>query len=317
MIISEKNSKYHLVTIPKTKGIRILNCIEPNSKLYDLQKNILNNFLESIPLVDNVFGFIKDVSYKDFLIPHKSNNQKKYYVRVDIKSFFDSINSNLIKNALIYHFRLKKDNENEEELRKITEIFTLNDCLPQGAVTSPAISNIVFRPLDIKIRNYCRKLDFTYTRYADDLLFSSYNIKIFKPFFVKMITKILKEYGFFLNFKKLKKTSKEISLNGFVVGENIRLSRKRKNDIAAILFSYEDGKKPNSLRECIGRFNEIELYYRNKPFLVKSDIINYLNGYRSFILSWLIKEYDSDIYLKNKRLIERIEKIVQQIEKLN
>lgn len=94
-------------------------------------------------------------------------------MRLDIKNFFENINNQLIEKVFDYYFRIDDDTTNNEALIDFREMVTLEGKVPQGAITSPTLSNIVFRQLDLRIYKYCKKFNITYTRYADDLLFSS------------------------------------------------------------------------------------------------------------------------------------------------
>lgn len=273
--------------------------------------------MNEIPLPDNVCGFVKKRSYRDFLVPHVNKTSKnRFYLRLDIKNFFDSISDKKVRYTLQEYITINDNVENKEVLEDIIDIVTLNGSLPQGAVTSPVISNIVFRRLDIRIRKYCNKLNVTYTRYADDMLFSCHSDRLFDSFFVKMITKILKDEDFILNRKKIKKGKSFISLNGFVVGKNIRLSRKKKQDINRFIFLYEKGGNPKDIIELINRLNNSEFYYRTRNFESKSSIINYLAGFRSMLINWIPDNSDDNWKKDVESLICRLEKIITKVEYL-
>lgn len=80
---------------------------------------------------------------------------------------------------------------------------TLKNFLPQGAVTSPYLSNLVLYEFDKEIISYCSTYDVTYSRYADDLVFSS-NIEDLLKEVYDFLNEKLKEIGFNLNDKKTK-----------------------------------------------------------------------------------------------------------------
>lgn len=198
-ILKTKGDFYYQKEIPKKGGSRILNCLAPDSELRTVQENITNNILKFIPIPSYVYGFKKGFSYKHYLIPH---TQKEYYLRVDIQDFFHSIKKKYVIEVLKDYFKSKEDLVNILEI--LYEIISIDNKVPQGAITSPYISNIVFRSLDIRIYNYCKKFNITYTRYADDMLFSSNNKFLFEsPYFIKMISKILRTKHFKINNSKL------------------------------------------------------------------------------------------------------------------
>jgi hypothetical protein len=308
-ILNVKTKYYNNVKISKKNGLRKLSCIEGSSPLYDLQQN-LKVFFDKIPIANNVFGFVKGYGYKDFLKPHIN---RKYYLRVDIKNFFDSIDKELLKSVLEYYVKI------DEILDLIIDVVTLDEVLPQGGVTSPVLSNIVFRQLDIRIQKYCKKLNFEYSRYADDLLFSSNNYKLLDKSFIRVLENILISQEFELNYSKIIKEKDEISLNGLVVGKNIRLSRKRRKDINKILFLYNKGGEPKNISEYLNRLNNTNFNYLRKEkdenFETAESLIQCLCGYRSFLIDWSLDE-NKDYYGKHQDLIENIEELIDKIIKI-
>jgi RNA-directed DNA polymerase len=287
-IVLEKEDHYFDKQIKKKNGNRELKCLKQGD-FKNIQSNLKKNFLDTLPLPENVYGFIKSSSYKQFLIPHIG---KEFFLRIDIKNFFPSINKKMIFDAFKDYFKV----EESEVLDLFIDIVTLDGKLPQGAITSPTVSNIVFRPLDIRIKNYCEKFGITYTRYADDLLFSSSNSKLHENFFIKKIYYIINDKNFKINSNKLIKSKFEISLNGFVIGKQIRLSRKRTKDIAQVVKICRDKKATESFDKLLERLNKLNLRYRKEIilgsgdsvyFTSKESLANYLLGFRSFFIDWL------------------------------
>ncbi|MCY8826132.1 reverse transcriptase family protein [Bacillus atrophaeus] len=317
--IKDKQQNYYLKDIPKKGGLRYLNCIEKETPLYEYQTSLKNKFLKNIPISENAYGFVKGRSYYDFLVPHIRGNKERYFLRIDIKDFFDSITADILEETFKYYFKTDAKTSNEM-VELIIDIISLNDVLPQGAVTSPVVSNIVFRQLDIRIQKYCDKLKVVYTRYADDLLFSSVNDRIHEPFFIKMISKILKTLNLNINFSKIKKSKEEISLNGFVVGQNIRISRKKKRDINRVIFIYKD-KEPKTTSELLTLLNSQNFTSRarknNEYFSSKISLLNYLSGYRSFLISWLPRSKQSVNYKSMKSFIKNLEELILNIINLD
>ncbi|MEC4694768.1 reverse transcriptase family protein [Bacillus anthracis] len=319
--IKNKQDSYYTVKIPKKGGVRVLNCIKQDTSLFELQTSLKVNFLDKIPIAENVYGFVKEQSYKDFLVPHVwDNGKKRYYLRVDIKDFFGSITNETLIKVFDYYFKTS-DKVSKELNELLMQIISLNGVLPQGAVTSPVVSNIVFRKLDIRIKKYCDKFGIIYSRYADDLLFSSSSIRLHDKFFIKKINHMLKSLNFNINTKKIKKTESEISLNGFVVGKNVRISRSKKRDLNRVLFIYED-QKPKNMNDFLTLLNNNKFKSRvknnhNKYFEDKINLLNYLNGYRSFLIGWLHNNTLSVEYDNQKQYIERLEEFILNVNRMN
>ncbi|MHA4767462.1 reverse transcriptase family protein [Bacillus altitudinis] len=308
--IQSKESSYTHKSILKKNRLRNIEVIDRDSLLAKMQINLKDNFLNIIPIPHFVYGFVKGKSYKDYLIPHINNMSKnKYYIRLDIGNFFDSVTVELIKNALSEYLSLNDSHEKDQIILNIADLVTLDGKLPQGAITSPVISNIVFRRLDLRIKKYCDQLNITYTRYADDMLFSSYDNILLKNNLINLVRAVLNDYGFELNFDKTIRTKNFISLNGFVVSDNLSLSRKKLVEIKRILFILEKNKKNKNSLKILEEINSFGKYKKRNKFTSEEALHDYLAGYRSFLISLLP---DNDDLWKEKCIstINRIEKAI-------
>lgn len=315
-LINNKDDCYYSRIINKKGGVRSLSCLKQDKEFYKLQSNLTKNFLAKIPVSDNAYGFVKGKSYRDFLLPHTKAANDRYYLRVDIKNFFPSITRDFLMDVFKYYFRADSE-ANESMLNSITEICTLSDVIPQGAISSPAISNIVFRQLDIRILDYCKKVGVVYTRYADDMLFSSESEKLHNPFFKKKLYWILASKGFQINNLKLKESKNMISLNGFVVEKNIRISRSKRSDLFRIIYLFNQ-RKYRRIKDFLDEINKFELRYKTKSedgvyFETKNELIHYLSGYRSFLIAWLPDRAQKSNYRVSKKKIEKLERVINGV----
>ena len=318
LAIIDKNSAYKSFEMTTNGKVRNIDAIDSKSSLYKLQRNFLDRFLIDIPLPDCVCGCVKGKCYLDFLIPHCG---KKYYLRLDIKDFFNSLKVDKIRSVLDEYIQVSDLNKKNLILDDIGVMVTLNDSLPQGAITSPQISNILFRRIDIRIRNYCRKFDVEYTRYADDLLFSSNKSKLHDKFFTKMIFKIIKDFDLVVNRKKIRKSEERLVLNGYVIDKNISLSRAKLKNINTLLYcvEYNSGTKayPRTIIEFFDRLKNVKTCLRLTSDIKKnkSIVINYFAGYRAFLINFSkigYKDYCKDYTTK----IDRIEKALEIIQEI-
>ena len=167
---------YKEFALAKKGGTRTINYLEKDSKLWGLQQRLLINFLDKQDLPVCVKGFRKGESYYSFLSEHIG---AKYYLRVDIESFFPSITDDCIKNGLSSLLVCNSSEEKGKLLDLVCDIVTLDGTLPQGACTSPMVSNLIMAKVDQRITKYCQVFGVRYTRYADDLLFSSNTFDFF------------------------------------------------------------------------------------------------------------------------------------------
>jgi retron-type reverse transcriptase len=173
-------SHYRRFAMPKkTGGERIISAPMPRVKR--LQYWVLDNILAKVPLHPAAHGFIPGRSIVSNAQPHVG---KAVVVNLDLKNFFPSISLPRIKGVfrelgyseqLATTLGLVCTETPVEEVSVDGEKFfvaTGERALPQGAPSSPALTNILCRRLDARVQSCAAKLGFTYTRYADDLTFS-------------------------------------------------------------------------------------------------------------------------------------------------
>lgn len=176
------------------------------------------------------------------------------------------------------------------------KITTYKNHFVQGSITAPVISNIVFRELDIRIEKYCFTMGIKYSRYADDLLFSSPSSFLHSDRFIRMIINILNDKGFSINHQKTLKQIGQLVINGYVVDSAVHLSRNKLRTINKILHTIEK-KKSKVLLTSWGAPN-----YR---------VLNYLSGYRSYLIN-VMKYCDEEKKNKLGKTLARIEDIINR-----
>lgn len=167
----------------------------------------------------------------------KIHSGKKWVLKMDIKSFYDSVPMPQIQKVVrTVCQRLKK----EENTLNLLSLVTLNGKLPTGAPTSAHLANACFKPIDREIFNCCSIYGVDFSRYVDDLTFSSYSKESLK-IIEKRVMEILKSHGYEINPKKTKYISdnKQQNILGLVVNNyRIRLAKDFKRRIRAMLHSY-------------------------------------------------------------------------------
>lgn len=331
-LLDRKEECYQSFKKEKKHGVRILWSIDKGSGLYLLQKNLNKNFLLRIPLAMPAIGFVRGRSYQDYLRPHCG---KRFHLRLDIQDFFGSISERQVARSL------EEFVQDQDIIQNICDICMLEGSLPQGAVTSPALSNIVFRQIDQRILKYCQSIrkvrigaeakeeDIVYTRYADDMMFSSDYFDFGNQLsFYKMVKHILREHGFRINHSKTYMTEGEISLSGFVIGTDVHLSRKRLREINQILAyfdkrkeitgdAYEVDRRKIKDGDVLKRLNEERSERGFSRFINKKSCINYLCGYRAFLITFLKdnpEQTDSIKALEKK--VRHLEQLIKQCQKI-
>lgn len=187
-----KEKVYREFSIKKRNGTDRSIC-EPLPNLKNIQIWIKENILEKLPTHKAAKAFIKQQSIKKNAYFHKDQN---IVIALDIKDFFNNISGKTV------YFLFRRCGYSRRVSSILTELCTFKNCLPQGAPTSPLISNLIFSPIDNRIFNFARKEKLFYTRYADDITISGSNIKIKK--ILSFINMILQENHFELNADKIK-----------------------------------------------------------------------------------------------------------------
>lgn len=136
---------------------------EPLPSLKEIQDWILVNLLYEIPINRFAKAYIPNRNLIDNVKYHRN---KQVVVSLDIQDFFSSISRNSIENIFL------RIGYSSNISNLISKLCTLNDSLPQGASTSPYLSNIFLNDFDIIVSTFARLNNIRYTRYADDLTFS-------------------------------------------------------------------------------------------------------------------------------------------------
>jgi len=153
---------YTRFTIPKRRGgTRTIDA--PGEKLKVLQRRVYQRLLAGLKLSRAATGFVRGRSIVDNARPH---TQRAVVINLDLADFFPSITEARVLAAW------RGLGWNADAATILTHICTLDGRLPQGAPTSPALSNLVCRRLDARLLELALALDGDYTRYADDLTLS-------------------------------------------------------------------------------------------------------------------------------------------------
>jgi RNA-directed DNA polymerase len=157
--------KYTEFEIPKKSGeTRTISA--PNPRLKLLQSN-LNHILQQIyEPKPSVHGFVIGEDIVENAKPHR---KKKFVLNIDLKDFFPSIHFGRVRGL----FMKAPYNLPKEPAIVLARICCSYDGLPQGAPTSPVISNMICQKMDGQLQRLALKHHCYYTRYADDITFST------------------------------------------------------------------------------------------------------------------------------------------------
>jgi RNA-directed DNA polymerase len=278
-LISLINPEYINFKIKKGKNqFREIN--KPTKHLLDYQRKI-SNYLNCIYLLnqsDFCFSYTPSIVYptqiinKNILEAAKKHIDKAIILKIDIKDFFPSITTDMVKNI----FSEEPFSFNSEVIDFLVVSLTYNNSLPTGSPTSPILSNLIFKPIDYEIAKVSK--NFNYTRYSDDLTISFDEDSSRVVNVIKKVTKILEVNGFKVNREKTRilQSNQRQEVNGLVVNKKININRKYYRELRAILHSIElDGITEASVKYTNKNkgayFRALRNFYQSKEELYIPD----------------------------------------------
>lgn len=263
------------------------------SELYEYQKEILNE-LHSVKNISN--GFEKG---KSIITNAKAHKNKKIVINIDLKDFFESFHFGRVcgyfeKNN---HFKLPHN-----IAVMLSQLTCYKGSLPQGAPTSPIIANLICQILDNRILKIAKKYRVDYTRYADDITFSTNDNKFKEKYdnFFSELNAEIENCGFKINESKIRiKTSNEKqTVTGLIVNQKVNIDHRYYKKIRAYansLYKYNeftvDGK-PGSINQLEGMFsfvNQIDKYNNNSLNIKRT--YDKLNGRERQFQKFLFYKY--------------------------
>lgn len=243
----------------KSGGVRVID--EPLPNLKEIQKWILSNILYTQP----------SHKFAKAYIPHKRLKENARFhtnmqlvIALDIKDFFSSIKRLSIENLFLslgYSWSLSN---------LFSKLVCFNDSLPQGAPTSPYLSNLYMYDFDEELMHFCIENHIIYTRYADDLSFSSKNKELDVSMLIEKVKELLTKKGLLLNEKKTKvmgRNSRQ-TITGIVVNQRVHADKDTKRQLRQELhyirtfglenhIAHKEIKNNNYDRYLLGRINYV------------------------------------------------------------
>ena len=252
-------SNYKKYKIPKKRPGEFREIFDPSKALRRVQYKLLKNIWEKYPVLPECYAFETGKSIPQMVQHHVG---KRVVLSFDIKNFFPSIRVQNLYDVLI------SEGMGVAPAKTVSELCTYTYFVPQGALTSPKVSNIIatlsFGP---EIVEYCKAKGLTVTIYADDITISGDTIPNIEE--VKMfVATTLQKYGFYINTKKTKIMTRKTRqwVCGVVVNEKSNLLVKERKRLRAIVHNVsrngleaeasKNNKSPEEFRrEITGRLN--------------------------------------------------------------
>lgn len=304
-LYGDRNS-YSTWHIPKKRKGEFRRISSPKPVLMSIQRGLEKSLAQLHEASPTCHGFLQGRSIVTNALPHVG---RRWVFNLDLEDFFPTIRAHRIQGMLVKPpYSLSK---NVAEI--VTRLCTYQGRLPAGAPTSPVLSNMICRSLDRKLDQVARENNCTYTRYADDLTFSS-SMLVFPaaiavrdginwgtgPTLVRTISKA----GFKINESKVRmqEGATQQSVTGLIVNTKVNVDRRYIRNIRGAFHAWE--KYGYSLTNA--EFNR-RLGIRNED--EQASLMNVLSGRIAFIS--MVRGSDDPLVIRLrsdlKALVEKTE----------
>ena len=236
--LGQNKSEHYSILFLRKKGasgsLRKLH--NPDGLMRAVQLRILNKILEKVEIPEYVYAFERGKNIPDMAQHHVG---KGTVISLDIKDFFTSIKQRQLQELF------GGLGFGDKPARTLSELCTYESFVPQGAITSPKISNIItahtFGPV---LKEYCDQHGFTLTIYADDITISSDNDIVKEAGYgaameiVSYVSQLVRGFGFVINRKKTKvmRPFQRQYVCGAVVNHRVNLQKSERNNLGTIVY---------------------------------------------------------------------------------
>jgi retron-type reverse transcriptase len=225
---------YQKFAIPKKSG-GTREILAPSKELKVIQRRILSRLLARLAVHPDAKGFRRGHSVIHNALPHTG---KAVVIRMDLKNFFSSTKSRRVEAYF------KKIGWNGDAAALLTKLCTWQGALPQGAPTSPCLSNVVNYKLDARLAGLAKKHGAAYTRYADDITFSLAQDS--HTGIVSATKQIVADEGYELHVHKklrIRRKHQQQRVTGLVVNHKVTLPRKTRRWLRAVEHRLKNGEQ--------------------------------------------------------------------------
>lgn len=252
----------------KNGGVRHINA--PTGELLRIQKKISKIFQPSIKTNNISHGFnIGKSIYSNAYVHHN----KRYVLNLDLEDFFDSVHFGRVRGFFIKNNNFKC---NENIATILAQLTCYNGKLPQGAPSSPVLINLICNIMDYHILKISKKYKLNYTRYADDMTFSTNDknfLELYNQFMADITVEVNKS-GFKINDKKTRLQYKDSrqEVTGIIVNKDLSVPNEYYKTTRAMAHSlYKNGYYLLNGQE--GTMNQLDgrLTFINNKYLANSD----------------------------------------------
>ena len=294
--------RYRHFEIPKRSGgMRQIHA--PIGLVRDLQNRLHAELKQLYRAHPNAHGFIDGRSVASNAADHVG---KRWVLNIDLEDFFPTINFGRVRGLLLRPpFEL-----GPPAAAMCAQIVTYRNGLPQGAPTSPVLSNFIAATLDRRLLRLARDQKLAYSRYADDITFST-DLTQFPPSLAvreevegggfrvaagEALEQAIRACGFIINAKKVRIQGRGVhqSVTGLCVNTRVNVERRRIRQIRAMLHAWEKFGLPAAAGEHMRRYrNPGTRHWQRSP---EGAFRNIVYGHLSFVK--MVRGPADPVYLK-------------------
>ena len=308
--------RYHQFKIKKKSG-GFRQITAPRNQSFMMLLQTVNEILKAMySPSDYAMGFTEERSVVTNASVHKGQN---YVFNIDLKDFFPSVEQRRVLKrfgAKPFNFnpeialllsglcsmRVKREQADETLTHDLDKEFVY--VLPQGAPTSPIITNVICDTLDRRLAGLARRFGLRYSRYADDITFSSMHyVYAEKGEFRKELARIIGSQGFTINDTKtrLQKRGSRQEVTGIIVSDKLNVTKKYVREIRSLLYIWEKYGYSATMAKFLPK------YKAEKGHVKKGnpDLTNVLDGKLMYLK--MVKGESDFVYA---RLFEKFQQLV-------
>ena len=299
--IKKKSGGFRQITAPRNRSFMfLLDCLNEVLKAVYTPSQYAMGFTEGRSVVLNASkhkgaNYVFNIDLKDFF---PSIEQPRVWKRLQLQPFNFPIP---VASAVAGLCCMRETRELPDGTKKDYYV------LPQGAPTSPIITNMVCDKLDHRLGGLARRFGLNYTRYADDITFSSmHNVFHENSDFRKELERIITDQHFTINGKKtrLQKRGTRQEVTGIILSEKLNVSQKYVRDIRNILYIWERYGYKVAESKLLPKYKEAKGHVKKG----NPNLDNVLDGKLMYLK--MVKGEDDSVY---HRLYAKFQSLVGQM----
>lgn len=299
LINNHRGNFLHLIKfidgIEKYLSIKIENNIKLNGET-------IKDKVDDIRLNYVTFSYVTNIGIF-FKLLHKNDKNNKYKTITNSKQLIANIIASLCSNEM----EVERKNSSGEWVKEKRNV------LPQGAPTSPILSNVVCQKLDFLLTGVAKRFGLNYSRYADDITFSSmHNVYQSDSDFIKELHRIIKDQGFHIKESKTRLQNEGFrkEVTGLLVNDKVNVQKRYIKQLRMWLYYWETYGYERAQNYFI------QQYVVDKGNILKGkpDMVNVIDGKLNYLK--MVKGGENELYLKLRERYNKLTVKYSFIEKV-